>query len=105
MASLLAGVGQLSQLAELWDAGVKMKSLSNVDAGSQLNCSSSSSSSAMSYFAAAAAGYGAANHYAAAFGVAAGFSPASAGVAAANNSSFTSQQVHGRTQYTHKGWT
>jgi len=45
----------------------------------------------MSYFAAAAAGYGAANHYAAAFG-AGGFGPSVTGPTA-SNSFITSQQV------------
>jgi len=71
-------------------AGVKMKSSSNGAVGGSTSSSSSSSSSAMSYFA-AAAGYGAANHYAAAFG-ATGFSP-SASVPTANNSFIASQQV------------
>jgi len=73
-------------------AGVKTKSSSNGAGGSASSSSSSSSAAAMSYFAAAAAGYGAANHYAAAFG-AAGFSPSAASVPTANNSFITSQQV------------
>jgi len=71
-----------------------MKSSSNGAGGGSSSTSSSSSSSAMSYFAAAAAGYGAANHYAAAFG-ATGFNP-SAAIPTANNSFITSQQVCGR---------